>query len=250
MEDALHLLLVRKVDIVEDAPAQEGVGQLLLGVGGDDDDGPLPGPDGLPGLRDVELHLVQLPQKVVGEFQVRLVDLVDQQDHLLFCGEGLPQLAQLDVTCDVVHAVGPKLAVVEPLDHVVDVKTVLGLGGGLHIPDDQLFSQGLGHGLRQHGFARTRLALDKQRLFQRHGDVHRRHQLAGGYVLIGSRKNLFHMLTFVSMSSRPLRGQVRSVAIILRYQSRSDSASADFASIRPGRRRAWENRRIPPLYES
>ena len=97
---------VREGDVVEDAAAQEGVGQLLFRVGRDDDDGALLCLDRLLGLGDVELHLVQLPEEVVGELQVGLVHLVDQQHHLLVGGERLAQLAQLDVLCDVVHARG------------------------------------------------------------------------------------------------------------------------------------------------
>ena len=108
----------------------------------------------------MELHPVQLPQQVVGKFQVRLVYLVDEEDHLLVVGEGLPQLAQLDILLNVVHPLAAELAVVETLDHVVDVEPVLGLGGGFDVPDDELLPQRLGDGLRQHGLARARLPLD------------------------------------------------------------------------------------------
>ena len=187
-QDLLHLLLVRELDVVEDAPAQERVRQLLFRIGGDDDDGPLLSPHRLLGLRDVELHLVQLPQQVVGELQIRLVDLIDQQHHLLIGGEGLPQLAQLDIVADIVHAVGAELAVVEPLDHVVDIQSVLGLGGGLDVPDDELLAQGIRHRLSQHGLASPRLALDEQRLLQCYSDVHRHHQLFGCHIVSGPGK--------------------------------------------------------------
>ena len=173
-QDLLHLLLIRELDVVEDAPAQKRVRQLLFRVGGDDDDGPLLGPHRLLGLRNVELHLIQLPQKVVGELQVCLVDLVDEQHHPLLRAE---RLAQLDIVADIIHAMGAELAVVEPLDHIVDIQAILSLGGGLDVPDDELFTQGIRHRLGQHGLARTRLALDEQRLFQRHRDIHRQHQL-------------------------------------------------------------------------
>ena len=68
---------LRELDVVEHAPTEESVRQLLLRIGGDDDDGALPGLYGLLRLGDVELHPVQLPEKVVGKFQIRLVDLVD-----------------------------------------------------------------------------------------------------------------------------------------------------------------------------
>ena len=35
------------------------------------------------GLIDIKLHLIQLPEQVVGELQIRLVNLVDQEHHLL-----------------------------------------------------------------------------------------------------------------------------------------------------------------------
>ena len=181
-----HQLLVREGDIVEDTPAQEGVGQLLLRVGGDDHHRAVLGGDGLARLRDVELHPVQLPQQVVGELQVRLVNLVDEQNHLLVGGEGLAQLAQLHVFGDVVHALAAELAVVQPLHHVVDVQAVLGLGGGLDVPDNQLFVQRRRDGLRQHGLARARLPLDQQGLLEHHGDIHRPEQLRIGHIILTS----------------------------------------------------------------
>ena len=120
-DDLRHQLLVRELNVVEHAPAQEGVGQLLLRVGGDDDHRPVPGGDRLPRLRDVELHPVQFPQQVVRELQIRLVDLVDKEDHLLLRGECLPQLAQPDILGDVVHPLAPELAVVQALNHVVHI---------------------------------------------------------------------------------------------------------------------------------
>ena len=185
-DDLGHQLLVRELDIVEDAPAQKGVGQLLLRVGGDDDHRAVLGGDSAARLRDVELHAVQLPQQVVWELQIGLVDLVDEQDHLLVGGEGLAQLAQLHIFFDVVHALAAELAVIEPLHHVIDVETVLGLGGGLDVPDQQLFIQGGGDGLGQHGLARARLALDEQGLLQHHGNVHRAHQLLRGHIVLAA----------------------------------------------------------------
>jgi hypothetical protein len=111
-DDLLHLLLVGKVDIMEDTAAQEGVGQLLFRVRGDDDDGAVPGADGLLRLGDIELHLVELPEKVVREFKVRLVDLVDEQHDLLIGGKGLAELAELDIFCNIIHAGCAELAVV------------------------------------------------------------------------------------------------------------------------------------------
>src|SRR5439155_5595157 len=76
--DAPHRRGVRKLNIVEKAASEEGVGQFFLAVARDDDDRPAPGLEMLPGLDNVETHLVQLVQEVVGKLQVRLVDFVDQ----------------------------------------------------------------------------------------------------------------------------------------------------------------------------
>ena len=192
-----HHVLAGEGDIVEDAPAQEGVGQLFLRVGGDDDDGALLGGDGLFGLGDVELHLVQLPQQVVGELQVGLVDLVDEEDDLLVGGEGPPQLAQRNQFLDVIHPFAAELAVVEPLDGVIDIQAVLGLGGGLDVPNDELFAQGLGDGVGQHGFAGAGLPLDEQGLLQGDGNVYNPQQVLRDHVLAASLE-FVHGAVFLS----------------------------------------------------
>ena len=61
--------------------------------------------DILAGLVDKELHFVEFQQQVIREFNVCLVDLIDQQHHLLVCIESFPQLALVDVILDVVHTI-------------------------------------------------------------------------------------------------------------------------------------------------
>ena len=90
-----------KADVVEEAAAQERVGQLLLVVRRDDDERPMPGLDRAVRLVDVELHAVELAQEVVGELDVGLVDLVDQHDRRHLAFERVPQHAVLDVVRDV-----------------------------------------------------------------------------------------------------------------------------------------------------
>ena len=197
VDDVTHHLLVGEGDVVEHAAAQEGVGQLLLCVGGDDDDGALLRGDGLLGLRDVEFHLIQLPQQVVGELQVGLVDLVDQQDHLLLVRERLAQLAELDILLDIVHAFAAELAVVQTLDGVVHIQAVLGLCRRLDVPNDELLAQGLRNGLGQHGLAGAGLALDQQWLLQRDGDVDDAQQVLGDNVLAASLE-FVHSVTILS----------------------------------------------------
>ena len=172
-----HQLLARELDVVEDAPAQEGVGKLLFRIGRDNHNRPVVGLHGAACLRDVEFHPVQLPQQVIGKFQVGFVDLIDEQNHLFLVGKRIAQLAQLDILLNVVHALAAKLAVVEALDHIVDVEAVLGLGGGFNVPNNEPFTKGPGNRLSQHGFAGARLPLDQQGFLQHHGNVGRPEQL-------------------------------------------------------------------------
>ena len=98
---------------MEEAAAQEGVGQLFFIIRGDDDDGTHLGADRLVGFLDVELHAIQFLKQVVRELDVGLVDLVDQQDGARGGGEGLPQLALLQIVSDVVDPFLAQLAVAQ-----------------------------------------------------------------------------------------------------------------------------------------
>ena len=188
---------------MEDAAAQERVRQLLLRVGGDDHDGALLGFHCPLGLIDVELHLVQLPQQIVGELQIRLVDLVYQEHHLLLAVKGLPQLAQLDVMGDVIHPFLAELPVIKALDCIIYIQPLLRLSRRFDIPDNQPLSQRFRHGLRQHRLAGARLPLDQKRFFQCNSDVYTGHQLLAGHIFPGTLKSLFlHFVlpTFVALS--------------------------------------------------
>ena len=66
-------------------------------------------------------------QQIVRELDVRLVDLVDQQDRATLCREGVPELAGQDVVGDVVHLVRAELAVTQARDRVVLVEALGGL---------------------------------------------------------------------------------------------------------------------------
>ena len=156
---------------MEETAAQEGVRQLFLVVGGDDDHRPLAGLDSLAGLVDIELHPIQLQQQIVGKLDVRLVDFIYEQHWPLLCAEGLPQLAPADVVAYLPYPGVTELGVSQPGDGIVFVEPLLGLGGGLDVPADELGAQGLGHRLRQHCLARTGLTLDEQRLLQHDGGI-------------------------------------------------------------------------------
>ena len=83
LDDPLHRLGIREPDVVEEATAQESIRQLFLIIAGDDDHRPMARLDELAGLVDVELHTVELSQKIVRELDVGLVDLVDQEHRRL-----------------------------------------------------------------------------------------------------------------------------------------------------------------------
>jgi hypothetical protein len=156
---------------VEEAAAQEGVGQLLLVVRGDDDDRPFHRADRLARLVDVEFHAIELLEEVVGEFDVGLVERVDQQDGKLGAGERLPQLAALDVVGDVVDARIAELAVAQPRDRIIFVEALMGLGRRFDVPFDQRRADGGGDLVGEDGLARPRLALDQQGPAQGDGGV-------------------------------------------------------------------------------
>ena len=158
---------------MEIAAAEEGVGQVLLRIGGDDDDRPVFRRDGPVDLHDVELHLVEHVEHVILEIAVRLVDLVDEQDGPLLRDEGLADLAHADVILDAAHVPAriPEAAVVEAGQRVVLVESVHQLHAGFHVEDDQGHLQALGNGIGQHGLAGARLPLQEQRHFEGHGNV-------------------------------------------------------------------------------
>ncbi len=183
--DLLHRLLVRESDVMEEAAAQECVRQFLLVVRGDDDDRPALGDDGLLGLVDEEFHAVEFLQQVVGELDIRLVDLVDQQHDRRIGREGVPQFAALDVVADVVDLVIAKLPVAQARDRVIFVEALRRLGGRLDVPLDQRQPQRPCHFLRQHRLAGPRLPLHQQRPLQRDRGIDRDLQVTGRDIAVG-----------------------------------------------------------------
>src|SRR3546814_6060060 len=89
LDDVAHRLAVGKLDIVEEAAAQESVGQFLLVVRGDDHDRTFLRLDPLARLVNVETHPVEFLQQIVGKLDIGLVNFVDQQDGQARGGEGL-----------------------------------------------------------------------------------------------------------------------------------------------------------------
>ena len=179
---------------MEEAAAQERVGQFFFVVGGDEHQRPVLGTDEFARFVAVELHAVDFAQQVVREFDVGLVDLVDQQRHGLVGREGLPQHALHDVVADVLDPLGAvaivQLAVAQAAHRVIFVQALLRLGGGLDVPLQQRHAQSLGHFFGQHGLAGAGFALDEQRPLQGDGCIHRQHQILGSDVILGTAK--FH----------------------------------------------------------
>src|ERR1700683_4542428 len=192
IDDLRHRRFVRKADVVEKAAPQKGVRQLLLIVAGDDDDRPVFGVHRLARFVDVELHAVQFAQEVVGELDVRLVDLVDQQHRLHLAVEGLPQIALDDVVADVLDPGIPELRIAQARYGVVLVQALLRLGGGLDVPFEQRLAERAGDLRREQRLAGAGFALDQERPRQHHRGVHRGHQFRGGYVAFGAAEFRFH----------------------------------------------------------
>ncbi len=121
-------VIIREGDVVVDTTAQEGIGEILLGIAGDEDQRPIGVGNDIDAadaailqLLDPEEQLVDLVQQVVGEVPGCLVDLVDEDDaadgaimlevireHVrdLLAGECLQQGAPECVVGDVVRVVG------------------------------------------------------------------------------------------------------------------------------------------------
>ena len=133
-----------------------------------------------------ELHAIELTQQVVGEFDVGLVDFVDEQHRLHARLEGLPQAALHDVVADVVHFLFAELRVAQARDGVVFVQAVMSLAGGFDVPLVQRPLQRLGDFRRELGLACAGLALDEQRAAEGHGGIHCHHEIGRCDVAFGA----------------------------------------------------------------
>ena len=190
VDDLVHGVGVGELDVVEEAAAQERVRQFLLVVRGDHHDRAQARLDVLAGLVDEEFHAIEFEQQIVREFDVGLVDLVDQQHRALVVGEGFPQFAALDVVGDVGDPGVAELAVAQPRHRVVFVEALLRLGGRLDVPGQQRRAERLGDFLGQHGLAGAGLALDQQRALEHDRGVDGDLEVVGGDIVLGAGK--FH----------------------------------------------------------
>src|SRR5271165_5515252 len=190
IDDLLHRLAVRKANVMEEAAAEKGVRQLLLVVGGDDDDRTMPSTNGTPRLVDIELHAIEFEEQIVGEFDICLVDLVDQKHRGLGGFERLPQLARHDIVRDVVHPLVPELAVAKPGDGVVFVESLLRLSRRFNMPSDQVLADPTRDLMGQNSFAGTGLAFDEERALECDRGVDRDAQILRRYVTVRALETL------------------------------------------------------------
>ena len=146
---------------MEEAAAKERVGQFLFVVRRDDDHRPLDRLHRLAGLVDVEFHPIEFLEKIVGEFDVGLVDLVDQQDGQARRSERFPQFAAFDVVGNVVDPLVAELAVAKAGHGVIFVKALMSARRRLDVPFDQRRIDRGGDLVGQHRLAGAGLALDQ-----------------------------------------------------------------------------------------
>ena len=109
----------------------------------------------------MEFHAVEFLQKIVREFDVRLVNFVDQKDREFGSGEGFPELSLADVIRDVVDAFVAELPVAKTRYRIIFIKALMRLCGGFHVPFDQRCAHCLGEFIGQNGLAGAGLAFDK-----------------------------------------------------------------------------------------
>ncbi len=190
IDDRLHRVAIRKLDIVKETAAQESVGQFLFIVRCDHHNRPLDRAHGFLGFINMEFHAIEFLQQVVWKLDIGLVDLVDQQHWRLVAGKGFPQFATADVVGDVVDACVAKLTIAQPCNRVIFIQALLRLGGRLDVPFDQFGTNGFGDFVREHGFAGAGLALDQQWTAQRDGGIHRDFQIIGRDIICGAVKTL------------------------------------------------------------
>ncbi len=146
----------------------------------------------LASLVDVELHAVELAQEVVREFDIGLVDFIDQQHRLRIRLERFPELAFEDVVTNVVHPLVAQLRVAQARNGVVLVESLLRLRGGLDVPLEQRTVERAGDLLCKLGFAGAGLAFDEERPCERDGRVDGHHQVVRGDVAVRAGETSAH----------------------------------------------------------
>jgi len=84
---------------------------------------------------------------------------------------------------DLVHA---QLRVAQAAHRIVFVESLVGFGGGLDVPGDQLGAEGFRQLFGKHGLAGAGFALDQQRALQGDRRIDRELEVVGGDVGLGA----------------------------------------------------------------
>ena len=174
-----------KLDVVEEAAAQEGVRQFLLVVRRDDDDG---ADGGLSPFRRSRRRRTPCdPTPAAGRWGIRCRPCRSRRSAApgrSGASEGLPQLAAADVVGDVLCTrLSPSCAVAQAGHCVILIKALLGLGGGLDVPLDDGGTEAQGDLAGQHRFAGAGFALHQQRTLEHDGRVDSRLEVLGRDVI-------------------------------------------------------------------
>ena len=73
----------------------------------------------------MKTHAIELVEEVIGELDIGLVDLVDEQDHAFFTSKRFAHGTHLDVVANVFDIAVSETCIIQPLHSVVDVEAVL-----------------------------------------------------------------------------------------------------------------------------
>jgi len=73
--------------------------------------------------------LLEFKKQVIGELNITLINLIDEQDQPTGSGKGPAQGARLDIILNIVDITTAEAGIIQALDRVIGVETVAGLGG-------------------------------------------------------------------------------------------------------------------------
>ena len=124
MSDFLHHGGIGKIDVVEQAASEECIRQFLFAVAGDHHNGTMLGLEMIAGFHDIETHLIQFKQQIIGKLEVRLVDLIDEKHDLILGTKRFAQFPQFDVLPDIGNILVVKARIIQPLHGIVDIQSV------------------------------------------------------------------------------------------------------------------------------
>ena len=125
LNNFLHRNRVGEFNVVEEASSKKRIRELFFIVTGNNDDRTGSRLNHFFGFVDKKFHFVQFQQKIIGKLYVCLVNLIDQQNRLLFRLKGLPDLSLNDVIRDVLDFIIAELRVSQSGHRIILVQTLL-----------------------------------------------------------------------------------------------------------------------------